>query len=235
MRNHVWRLGSLLVVALAVGCSSAPDGTEHGTVPPIQLTGPSLAGLAGNPISGPNADNFAGCNLLGIAVTPPQFVVRLKDSRSTYYFPNGDGYTLPFPTPWVTFQGGTCTDQVHCTVDPGPYYFEKSLVQNVAGIVSHQFKVYQLTSHYKNDPNEYLVGTTARFYNGTTQADQLTEMGNVVDDPRWTDPNHNPYYSDVEPVVAGCVYVLEVQNATLVYAGYHAQVAQVHDPISWPN
>jgi hypothetical protein len=94
----------------------------------------------------------------------------------------------------------------------------------VPGIVGHEFLVYQLSAKGKS----YTVDTTQYFYNGTEDTGALAIMTAVVD--------NFAQRAKVSPTLLSCVYVMQQQsNTSLVYSGYHAQVAQSHDPINWPD
>ena len=186
----------------------------------------------GQVLSGPSADSFQGCELRhnpgGSAFyAQPRFILRLYDTDGSHYGFT-DNYSLPFPTAWVTHQGGTCSPLPnHCVTDNSVYNYEHALLL-VPGIVTHQFKVYELTKNYKGNQMHYEVGAKQWFYNGTPSADRLDAM-NTVTSQYAGDPH-------VKSHTLECTYVLQVtQNGGLVYSGSHAPVAQTHDPISWPH
>jgi hypothetical protein len=186
----------------------------------------------GQVFSGPSADSFRGCELRHNPGGPaghadPLFILRLKDTDGPHYGFT-DNYSLPFPTPWVTQQGGTCSPLPnHCVIDSSVYSYEHALL-GVSGIVSHQFKVYELTKNYKGNPMSYEVATQQWFYNGTQDPNHLDRMNSVT--------SSYAAQPHVKSRTLRCTYVLQVaQNGVLVYSGFHAAVAQTHGPIKWPH
>ena len=174
---------------------------------------------------GPNANNFSSCRLRRDngqwVAAQPHFVLRLPDNRGLAYG-FSDNYSLPFPTPWVSDTGGTCpTSHNGCIAEPDVYKYEHVLMNNITGLVHHQFKVYELIPFYKGDPSRYSVGAVEWFYNGTRDLSALDKM-NAVTSQYASKPT-------VKSSTQVCVYVLQEVNGKLVYSGYHSIVAQVHD------
>ena len=172
---------------------------------------------------GPNANNFGRCKLRhgnGQSVSAhPHFVLRVPDNRGLAYGFN-DNYSLPFPTPWVSDTGGTCpTSHNGCIAKPDVYKYEHALMNNITGLVHHQFKIYELIPFYKGDPSRYSVGAVERFYNGTRDSSVLDKM-NAVTTQYASKPT-------VKSSTMTCVYVLQEVNGTLVYTGCHS----CHTPI----
>jgi len=231
---RMWMVG--LLGALAAACSSDPASVDG--PPAVAATSSMLAAdcfeddvVEGQAYQGINPSSFPQCELLRGEFAAPTFVVRLKDCRSQiYYGASSDGYKLPFPTPWIHDGVNGCIDPNNCTYDPGPYRFERALLANVNGMVSHQFLVRHLSNSGNRD-YPYLVGHS-RFYNGTLDASQLNAMVSVTSNEVWTTK-----YNDVTPYARKCTYVLQYNSTThaLEYSGYHSPVGQGHDPIDWPN
>ena len=240
MRKLVKTLGTL-VLALGLGaCSSNPQTNEPAPAIHLDLPGPSIQSVTpgqfvtlGAPIG-----YFSGCRLVHddgtVTDATPHFVLRLPDGDGQRYGFT-DGYTLPFPTPWISAQGGTtwggtgtgCDPAGACLYEPDIYKFEQALY--AIPVVSHQFLVYEL-SFYKSDTSTttFVVGDKQWFYNGTQDYTKVDERNAVVN--QWAGDGH------IEPQKLNCVYVTQQSGtSSIVYTGYHADVAQSHDPINYPN
>jgi len=239
-------VGAILVGALG-GCSGAPRdeggaaATENAMVTPPAPTA----------FLGPDPGSFRSCTVLSttyVPPIPPRFVLRLPDTDGQAYG-FSDGYTLPFPTPWIcpaltlqtqsleAFSGDTLVPSIsRCVYDPSVYAYEHALLSAVPSIPRHQYLVYEL------DPNptravlagvamaEYDIAGGGRqwFLNGSLDASDGPAIEQVVSDYKSSEA--------VDPSFLRCVYVLQVgSNGTLQYTGIHGPVAQRHDPVNWPD
>ncbi len=235
---------ALPVVAILSACSADPGASREEASPSLQVsTSLSPASVVvGQSVQGPDWRNFAACRLDSLTNgwfdAPARFVLRLPDGNGSPYGMT-DGYSVPFPTPWISNQpsgsptwggpGLNCDPRGPCLYEPDVYNYEHALLQNVSGIVSHEFLVYTLTldSSYK-DFSHYIVGDQQFFYNGTPNVDEVDDRN--TDTQNWSQNGH------VESKKLNCVYVLQQgTGGALVTSGYHAQVAQSHDPVNWPN
>jgi hypothetical protein len=224
-------VAGVLGTFFVVGCSSSPDvvPSERAAQESQGLTSSAAPAVQpGDPFPSPDGE-FGDCKLVyedGTEVSAqPHFVLRLPDTEGAPYG-YSDGYSVPFPTPWLQAPDGTCNPPPNgsCVVDPNPAAFEAALETGVPGIVSHQFLVYDLLSARDG----LVVGDRQWFYNGTTDYRAVTQMKRVVSSFAGT--------AGVLPHAIPCVYVLQqASDGTLVYSGYHAQVGETHDPINWPD
>jgi hypothetical protein len=179
--------------------------------------------VPGHVYAGPNVQNFLSCALEHrneqSVLAKPLFVIRVPDNRGQAYGFN-DGYSLPFPSPWISDTGGTCpTSHNGCIAKPDVYSYEHALLNNVPGIAHHQFKVYELASA---QPAQYSVLPREWFYNGTTDSRALDNMKAIT--------MQFAGKPTVQSSTRTCVYVLQEVNGQLVYTGLHSQVAELHNP-----
>src|SRR5580698_562858 len=102
-----YRLGSLAIGALAalLGACSSDAGLTGSPPPAAELSGLTIASTSpGEDLYGPNASSFASCKLVHVDGSSfsadPQFVLELPDTIGAHYGLT-DGYSIPFPTPWI--------------------------------------------------------------------------------------------------------------------------------------
>ena len=234
---------SVLGTMMVAGCSAGPgaDGPEA-TVQASQALTAVSAGSGVPPVTpgeylraADPGKEYPSCELattasVGVS-SPPHFVLRLQDNDGASYGAQfTDGFSIPFPTPWLAL-GGTCSPPPGrpCIYEDAPYKFEQAVYGNVPGIVHHEFLVFDLSTPSPTAPKGFTVGDHQYFYNGTEDIDALPIMKNIVD-------TYDAPDAGVAPAALTCIYVMqELPNGTLAYTGYHAKVAQSHDPINWPD
>jgi hypothetical protein len=238
MRILRWAL--LPVIALAAACSSDPKPNDQGSIPQVDTSISKIDLFTGQTFQGPPQENFKGCNLYHhppdvglVGELPATFVLRVPDEAPAQFYgagPAGDVFTLPFPTPWISdpTQGAGCWPGPSgvCAPEPKVYEYEHALWNAGIGMVGHEFLVARLST--PKEGTYQVTGSHLWFYNGTTQEDVYDAMQSIT----------SQYASSakVEAQLAPCVYVLQVApNGTLIASGFHGQIAQVHDPINWPN
>jgi hypothetical protein len=264
MKKVVGRLGGIVAVTLAAACSSAPEA-EHGTVPtiaPSQIGTEKFThwgGPAGQAVYGPDPSTFAtGCYLFHTYTqtweyVQPTYMLRLYDNDGADYL-FSDHFTLPFPTTWLS---GTDADTLiphsnveeglgcnpnpsgyDCVFDKAAHAFEQSLLPangGISGMVAHQFLVYEIdytppTIVSATILPNYSVGTAQYYYGGTSHDDQIDQMTTLAGAYAST--------AGVRAKARECVYVMQQVSPgslQIEYSGHHTQVAESHDPISWPD
>jgi hypothetical protein len=177
----------------------------------------------------------------------PQFVVELPDPNGSHYGLN-DGYSIPFPTPWIydpsnpNSQCGTCVSDCGstnpCTPDQYPAEFE-ALWESAPDVSTTQYLVYTLQNDPTRTPKLYQVGGKQFFFNGTGTYYYVAPRNDAVDSDAGQDTavaaaggSEHPY----DGWSGNCVYVLRLgSDGTLQTTGISAPVGQGHDPINWPN
>src|SRR5262249_9823857 len=125
-----------------------------------------------------------------------------------------------------------------CVYKANVYNFEAELQANVPGIVQHQFLVQVL---YNCEPvrgtNDLSCTVSRNFFYNVTPRNEVNGNNNVWGRNQTVQDYSNPPLSDnVEPSGLNCVYVMDsLPDGGLVKAPYESYVAQVHDPINYPN
>jgi len=249
MRKLPWNVLALPIIAILGACSSAPEPTNTGTIPPIEENGIRAAGYTlGDSLTGPLYDpaTFPDCGKDENGVIQASWVVRMPDDDGSHYGVGG-GYLLPFPTPWLSNadsshlydpsrpalgdSGLTCAQLPdHCLFRPAAANFETAINNNINGINPHHVKVWELIK-VSDNPNQrtstyQTVHDHQWFYNGTQDTTQTSKMKTITGN-----------YPGIGAHMLKCVYIFQPSNVAgeVFYTGLHAPLAQAHDPINWPN
>jgi hypothetical protein len=206
----------------------------------------------GEDLYGPNASSFASCKLVHVDGSSfsadPQFVLELPDTIGAHYGLT-DGYSIPFPTPWIYDPTNpnsqckpcefNCGGTSHCEPDQDPAEFE-ALWASDPDVSTTQYLVYTLQNNPTGrDPTEYQVGGRQFFFNGTNTYYYVAPRNDAVNSDVGQDPGVDAVGGDHHYGGywwGNCVYVLRVgSNGLLQATGISAPVGQGHDPINWPN
>ena len=221
-------LGALVAASvLAMGCSAPPDGQTGGTAPEVKDQGvsPEFVLPPGYIFVQPDAPLNRYCVIPGVTIAPTyvpaHFVEKLPTTWGAglpfnmSYTPSShvnDGYSIPFPTPWLTPSSNA----------PDPYTYEHALwsIPSTRGFEYLVSEIVQAGDFWAENTgrNFFLVGIPA--LSDYTAASNLATQNTGV---------------PVEARVRECVRVFTRTDTVIHDTGEYFLVYDEHDPTSPPN